>query len=117
MTMDRGRRRLDFEFLLLDGFSALSQITATETLRIASRFCPERKIRWRCLSVDGLPVRSGQGTPVEVAGGLAQRGSPGGIAVVVGEMISGRYPTLGSLAGLGAKRVTARWLGAFARRR
>lgn len=84
MTKNRGGRNLDFDFLLLDGFSALSLITATETLRIASRFCQDPEIRWRCLSVDGRPVRSGQGTPVDVEGGLVEPGSPDGIAVVVG---------------------------------
>lgn len=118
MTRDRGRRRLNFDFLLLNGFSALPQITAPETRRIASRFCREPMSHWRCPSVDDRPVRSGQGVPVEVAGGLAEAGAPTGIVVVIAGNDIGQEFDVRVLRGLGEEpgAWTAQWSAVSARR-
>ena len=50
-----------FAFLMLEGFSALSFITAVETLRIANRAADREIFTWATHSEGGLPVTSSQG--------------------------------------------------------
>lgn len=77
--------RATFVFLLLDQFSFLPFISATEVLRNANRALNEFRYSWRCCSADGCSVRSSSGLMVDVQHGLEPL-NKGEILVVVGGM-------------------------------
>lgn len=53
--------RIDFAFLLLDGFSNMVLASAMEPLRAANDLTPDHEIAWQIASLDGKPVVSSSG--------------------------------------------------------
>ena len=58
----------EVHFLLVPGFSLIAFTSALEPMRLANRIAGRELYRWRLLSRDGLPVVSGDGVAVDVAG-------------------------------------------------
>ncbi len=56
--------------VLVETFPLLSLSLVTEPLRLANRESVSPAFLWRCLSLDGAPVRSSSGFPVRPEGGL-----------------------------------------------
>lgn len=73
-----------FEFLLVEGFSALAFFSAVEPLRVANRLAPHPLFAWRLHSGDGEPVASSSGMRIVVDRPIAVLEPPGSLIICAG---------------------------------
>ncbi|WP_421700972.1 GlxA family transcriptional regulator [Aliiroseovarius sp.] len=91
----QGTSPLTFVFILVPDYSALSLISALETLRVANRGQERPPFAWQVLSVDGGPVASSLGAEMPVDGPLRDIGRREILLLVSGANVQAQAsPTL-----------------------